>query len=104
MSPIGVSSNFNIQLAPTAASATVSGRVLNSKGQPISRASVSLTDMNGNRRTAGTNQFGYFSFEGVTVGESYVLSAAAKGYTFEPRVVGVNQDVAELSVVALNRR
>lgn len=104
MSPLGASSNFNIQLAPTAASATVSGRVTDNKGQEISRATISLIDMQGNPQTVRTNQFGYFRFEGVTVGESYVLSAMAKGYVFEPRVVGVNQDVAELSITSVSRR
>ena len=104
MSPIGASSNFNILLAPTAASATVSGRVTDNKGRAISRVTVSLTDMQGSVRTAGTNQSGYFRFEGVTVGESYILTAAAKGYVFEPRAVGVNQDIAELSITPVIRR
>lgn len=104
MAPIGASSNFNIQLAPTAALAIVSGRVLSYKGLAVARALVSLTDAKGNQQTARTNLFGYFRFESVTVGESYVLSATAKGHVFEPQAVGVNQDVKELKVIAVNNR
>ena len=104
MAPIGVSSNFNIQFAPTAASVTVSGRVLNGKGKVIDRAEVLLTDMQGNLRAARTNQFGDFRFEGVIAGESYVLSTTAKGYVFEPRVIGVNEDLTELSITPMSER
>lgn len=104
MAPMGVSSNFNILLAPTAASVTVSGRILNSKGGAISRAEVSLTDMRGNLRKAGTNQFGYFRFEGIVAGEYYLLSATAKGYVFEPRVIGVNENITELSITPVSKR
>jgi hypothetical protein len=104
MSPTGASSNFHIQFTPTAASATISGRVLDGKGRPISRAMVSLTDLNGVQRAARANHSGYFRFEGVAAGANYVLTAEAKGYVFEPKFVGVNQDAVEQNLFAVNNR
>lgn len=69
-------------VAPTAANVTVGGRVTTANGQGISRAQVSLTDPNGNLRTVLTNSFGYFSFDGVPVGETYVFTVRSKRFTF----------------------
>ncbi len=55
--------------SPTAASVSISGRVMAGK-QGLSRATVYLTDQKGETRTARTNSFGYFRFEEVEVGET----------------------------------
>lgn len=87
-------------LAATAAAVTVSGRVADQSGRAIVRAQVRFTDAGGNARTALTNQFGYFRFDDIEAGQTYVLQAAAKGYTFSPRVISVNDDLTDLSVTA----
>ena len=84
-----------------AANVGVSGRVVDSKGQGIVRASVTLTGANGIPRTARTNTFGYYRFDNVEVGDSYVLQATAKGYTFAPRVVTVQDEVADADIIAI---
>jgi phosphoribosylformylglycinamidine (FGAM) synthase PurS component len=78
----------------TAASVTVSGRVLKPSGKGINRAVVTMSDMMGNVRTATTNQFGYYRFDGVQVGKLYVLEAKAKNYRFDPVFLKV-LDVAD---------
>lgn len=87
-------------LAPTAADVTISGRVSDSNGRAISRSQVRFNDMQGNLRTAVTNQFGCFTFEEVEAGQTYVFQATAKGSNFAPQVISVNDDVTELSFVA----
>lgn len=87
----------NCALAPTASNATVSGRVLNSNGRAIARAQVRYSDANGSVKTATTNQFGYFAFEEVEAGQTYVFQATAKGYTFAPQVISVNDDLTSLT-------
>jgi trimeric autotransporter adhesin len=71
------------QTAPTAASATISGRVVNSSGRGISRARLSITDANGQIRFAATNPFGYYRFADLPTGAEYVLSIGSKNYEFE---------------------
>lgn len=82
-------------LAPSAAEAVVSGKVVSEKWQTISRALVSLTDTHGNIRTAMTNNFGRFQFEGIAVGETYIVNAQAKGFNFSPRVLTIKDSIAD---------
>jgi subtilisin-like proprotein convertase family protein len=89
------------QLGPVAANVGVGGRVVDSKGNAISRANVTLTGANGIPRTVRTNTFGYYRFDNVEVGDSYILEATAKGYTFAPRVVTVQDEVTDADMVAI---
>jgi hypothetical protein len=74
--------NFTIT-APTAASATVSGKVVNSDGRAIRRAVVTILDTaTSDRRTVTTNSFGYFVIADLPVGNFYILSVEGKGYEF----------------------
>lgn len=85
-------------LAPTAANVTVSG-IVRSNGVSVSRAMVSMTDSQGNIRTAITNNFGYFKFENVEVGENYVVSVLAKGLQFSPQIITVNEEITGLELI-----
>ena len=78
-------------LVPSAANVSVSGRVT-ANGTGISRANVTLTDAQGTSRRAITNAFGYYRFDEVGVGQTYVIEAASKKYTFAPQVVFVEND------------
>lgn len=92
---------FEGQFAPTAANASVSGRVTTAGATPISNAIVSLTDSAGNVRNTRTNSFGVYLFSNVPSGGLYVLNARHKGDTFEARLVDVVDDLFDLDIVAL---
>ena len=77
----------------TAASVTIGGRVFSSKGGGLSRATVSLTDSEGETVTTHTNSLGYYQFSGVQIGQAVVISIAAKRHTFAPRAVNVGADL-----------
>ncbi len=66
----------------TAAGATASGRVTLPNGRGIFRALVTMTDSQGNARTAYTNQQGYFNFTDVPGGENYIFTASHRRYQF----------------------
>lgn len=85
---------------PTAAPATISGRVLAANGNSIRNARVTLTDSHGVSRTALTSSLGYYSFESVSVGETYILGVEAKRYEFASRVVQVFDSLTEVDIVA----
>jgi subtilisin-like proprotein convertase family protein len=85
---------------PVAAHVSVGGIVTDSTGRPLPRVNVLLTDSQGNTRSVKSNNFGYFRFEDTAVGQSYTLNAQAKGYTFVPQIVTVNDEIADLNLTA----
>lgn len=88
-------------LVPSAASVNVGGRVFSADGRAISRAIVSMTDADGRVRTATTNTFGYYRFDAVQTGQTYTLNVKRKGYSFDPRVVEVSDELTNLDITAL---
>ncbi|MGB2751432.1 MAG: carboxypeptidase regulatory-like domain-containing protein [Pyrinomonadaceae bacterium] len=67
----------------TAAGVSLSGRVITAEGRGITNAVMTITDQNGNQRTALTGRFGTFRFDGLTPGETYVLSVRSRRFSFE---------------------
>jgi Tol biopolymer transport system component len=96
-------SPFVIALAPppTAASAAVSGRVASPDGRGLRNARVTLIDSNGNSQSALTGSFGYFRFDSVQAGETYIITVASKRYQFAPQAVTVIEDLTDLNFTAL---
>jgi hypothetical protein len=80
----------------TAAGVTVSGRVFTPEGYGLRNAIVTITDSTGMTRTARTTTFGYYTFEGIEVGGTYVISVGSKRYTFTPRTITVNDAVSDV--------
>jgi CSLREA domain-containing protein len=82
--------------APTAASVSVSGRVL-AEGAGVFGAIVTMTDGAGATRSARTNPFGYYHFTDVQAGATYVFSVSSKQYSFSPQVVMVYEEMTDLN-------
>lgn len=92
---------FVIQVfPPTAAMASVSGRVLNPEGIGLVNAKVILTDSVGNSRVVTTSSLGYYKFDEVEVGQSYILSVTSKRYLFIPQFLKVTGETADLILLA----
>lgn len=87
-------------LAPTAANAQVSGRVVDADGRGVSGASVSMLNQEGQVVWAMTNPFGYYRFTNVPTGQNYLVSARHKRYEFQPRTVSVNDDLTDIDFIA----
>ncbi|HQU84625.1 MAG TPA: carboxypeptidase-like regulatory domain-containing protein [Pyrinomonadaceae bacterium] len=98
---IHIAANVN-SLAPTAASASISGKAVTADGRGIKNAQVYLIDQNGNVRTALTNSFGNYVFENVSAGENYVLNIFAKKFHFTnpTRLINVQNDVSDEDFVS----
>ena len=87
-----------LNVSPTAAGATISGRVLyNGKGIP--KAKLILTDTQGNAFEAATDRRGNFSFTDVPTGTTYVLTVKARGFNFdEPtKVILLSEDANDIN-------
>ncbi len=93
---------FEVQLAPTAATVSISGRVMTASGRGIRNVRLTLTDSSGQIRTATTTSFGYYRFDAVQAGETYILSAVGKRYTFSQplQVLNINEDTEAVNFIA----
>lgn len=89
-----------IPAPPTAAGVTVSGRTLDSAGRSAGNVTVVLTSNDGTARSVVTNRQGYFSFDDVETGTTYVLSAGNGRFRYPSRVVEVNDNVSDLVLIA----
>ena len=93
----------NTQLQPSAAPASVSGRVVTSFGTGISGARITMMDgQSGQTWTVSTNPFGYYTINGPEVGNFYVMTVSHKRYTFadDTRTFSLQQDIVGMDFVA----
>ena len=74
---------------PTAAGVALSGRVTTADGRGLRNAVVTLLSSDGLMRTTVTSSFGFYSFDDVGVGATYVVSVSSRRYRFTARVVEV---------------
>lgn len=90
-------------LAPTAASVSVGGRILTADGRGIRNVRVTLANSAGETRTVLTGPFGYYRFADVQVGETYVISIAAKRFVFNPpsRILTLQEELNNVDFTAL---
>lgn len=90
----------SIALTPTAAGANLSGRVSRASGSGIPKAAVSIRNTNTNEQTIiQTNPFGYYNFENLTVGATYIVTVESKNYTFANpnHVITLQDNVADVN-------
>jgi hypothetical protein len=85
--------------APTAAGVSVSGRVMTVNGIGLRNVTVKLADQHGASRSAITSAFGYYRFDDVQVGATYIISASSKQYRFAPQIISVADEITELNLV-----
>jgi subtilisin-like proprotein convertase family protein len=88
----------------TAASVSVAGRVLTSRGRGLMNAFVRMTDASGVVKTARTNPLGFYRFEDVSAGGVYAFTVSAKRYTFSQptRVQHILEETDEINFIADN--
>ncbi len=93
---------YENELAPTAASVTVSGRVLTASGNGIRNVLVSITDSDGNTSTTVTGSFGYYRFNEIPAGGTHVVSVNSKRFAFSQpvRVIVAKDEVTDLDFIA----
>jgi hypothetical protein len=87
-------------LLPTAAPVSLAGRVSASSGNAIRNAIVTATDREGTAHIAKSNTFGYYRIDGLDASMAYVVSASAKGYSFDPSLINLTGDLLEFNLVA----
>jgi len=86
---------------PSSATAIVSGQVLTSGGLGLRNATVSITDGQGVARTVNTTSFGFYSFDGVSIGGMSTIRVVASRFRFASRAVQVDGNLSDVSFVGL---
>lgn len=104
--PDGQQTSTNITITPgvTAAGVNAGGRVLRANGSGIPGAMVTVATPTGERLSAITNAFGYFQFENLAVGETYVFTVLSKRFTFTApsQVISLSETRDDLIFIAEN--
>lgn len=109
MRPFGLAADIGadeVQTAPTAADASIGGRVSTVDGRGIRNIRVTVTGGNLTEPVAAvTSAFGYFRVDGLRAGQTYVVSVAGKRYVFETpvRVVSLGEDAFDIDFVGERR-
>jgi hypothetical protein len=91
-----------LQLAVlSAANASIGGRVVTPSGQGIPNTYVTITD-SGNIAGAITNPFGYYRFDDLQVGQTYILTVSSKTHQFEnpSRVINLTDNITDADFVS----
>jgi hypothetical protein len=84
----------------TAASVNVGGRVLTETGGGVANAQVIISNAQAGVCFANTNPFGFYRFNGVPAGETYVFDVRSKRFSFSPQVLTVFDDANDLNFTA----
>lgn len=101
--PITATNGAVTILGPTAAGVAVGGRILTAQGGGIRNAMVSISGFpDGETRHAYSNDFGYFRFEEVPVGGTYILTVHSKRFMFltQTRVITVSDELTDVNFTA----
>ena len=94
---------FITLLVPTAAPASISGQVKTGNGLGIGGVTLVLT---GGSLTgplvARTNPFGYYQFDDVPAGGTYIIEISSKRYSFSPptQVINVQDSVSDVDFIS----
>lgn len=80
---------------------TVGGRVVTPSGLGLRNAIVTMTDSQGARRTATTSSFGFYSFDNVLPGDTYIIGVSSKRYRFAAKTLLITTDLSNVDFTGL---
>jgi hypothetical protein len=60
-----------------------------------------FTDGSGVGRSCISNPFGYYTIDGVEVGQTYIVTVEAKNFLFAPRAVMVEDSLSGFDLIML---
>jgi hypothetical protein len=79
----------------------LSGRVLTGTGRAVIGAKVSITSTNGTSQSVVSDQFGFFEFDNLTLGEMYNVGVQSKDFRFYPTSVSIIDNLTDLNMIAV---
>ena len=88
---------------PTAAEASISGRVVDASGMGVARAQVVLINgSTGESKITLTSPFGYYTIGGLDINELYVLNVSHRRLAFSEtqRVINLDDNLSDVNFIA----
>ncbi len=99
--PGTVSSDGQVELSAAAPNqAEINGRILDSIGQGVPNARVTLTNTSGQSRSVVSNGFGIYRFGNLQVGQTYTISVGSRAFTFTPLTISVTGQSVNTDMIA----
>lgn len=92
---------------PTAAAVSISGQVKRADGVGLRAVSVSLfATTSGETFYTTTNQRGVYQFDDIPVGQDYIVTVQAIGYTFNPstRFFSLTEELTDVDFIAARNK
>jgi hypothetical protein len=86
-------------MVTTAATVSVSGRVLSPKGRGLANARVTLTNSSGETLTTLTDEFGNYQFSDVIAGDTVIIQVKSKLYVYPAQVINLSEETNQLNFV-----
>ena len=93
--------SFACSVPPPPSIATISGRVFTPNGGALRNAVVSLSSGKGEPIKVLSSTLGYYQFDNVPTGSSYSVSVASKRYRFDPKQIGLSNNLTNLDFFGL---
>lgn len=89
-------------LRPTAAGVSISGRVMTAEGRGIVNVRLVLSGNSGEPRFTQSSAFGYFRFDDVPAGDTYILTIYSERFVFaQPtRAISLTDNLADVNFVS----
>ncbi len=82
-------------------SVSVSGRITAPDGRGLRSTIVSIIDSLGVKQTATTSSFGFYTFDNLRPGETYLIVVNSRLYRFATRSLTVNDNLTNIDFVGL---
>ncbi len=86
---------YEVSVRPTAAAAMIAGRVTVNNSMLRGTGNLLVSILNTNTletQYVFTNRLGYYQFDNLQVGDTYVIAVRAKGYSFTPQTFTLVED------------
>ena len=93
--------NYRINVLQDPTVLSITGRILTTTGEPVSKAYVSLVGLNGQVYRGFSNPFGYFLITGVPAGLNGTFIVNSKGLIFAPQDIAVTDVLDNVEIRAL---
>ncbi len=79
----------------------ISGRITTPDGRGLRSATVWIIDPQGATRAVTTGSFGFYSFENVAAGQTYMINVSSRLYRFASRSLLANDNLTNVDFVGL---
>ncbi len=99
--PLNGSATDTNTLTTTSAGVLVSGRVMMPDGRGYRGARVTIVDAEGVATSVITSSLGYYTFEDVEAGGTYVVSVGSRRFRFDPRVIQVSDSLTNVDFIGM---